>query len=167
MYIEEIRYIKDFADQYWLKAKQNNFKYNESFYNDPNGYYYDLIYKNYTEVIDTYREVNPANALHLSSHKTIVIVYRFIISKVMIIALDQMFLTFEGIFDSTTKVSLIINIAFIAIVFLGFSFIWLPLVLDENETIFKTKNMLSIIPNEILITLPHIDIMLGIDEESN
>ena len=40
----------------------------------------------------------------------------------MIIALDQMFLTFEGIFDSTTNVSLIINIAFIAIVFLGFSF---------------------------------------------
>jgi hypothetical protein len=41
----------------------------------------------------------------------------------------------------------------------------LPYVQRENETIFKTKNMLSIIPNEILINLPHINIMLGIDEQ--
>ena len=29
------------------------------------------------------------------------------------------------------------------------------------------SNMLSIIPNELLITLPHINIMLGIDQENN
>jgi hypothetical protein len=52
-------------------------------------------------------------------------------------------------------------------VLVGFSFIWLPFVLEQNETIFKTKNMLSIIPNDVLVTLPHINIMLGIDEEKN
>ena len=83
------------------------------------------------------------------------------------IAIDKMFLTFEGIFETTTQTSLIINIVFILVVALGFSLIWVPFVVKENETIFKTKNMLSIIPNEILITLPHINVMLGIDDEKN
>ena len=61
----------------------------------------------------------------------------------------------------------IVNIVFILVVALGFSLIWVPFVVKENETIFKTKNMLSIIPNEILITLPHINVMLGIDDEKN
>jgi hypothetical protein len=69
-------------------------------------------------------------------------------------------------FFETTKISLVMNIVFIVIAFLGFSLFWLPFVVEINETIFKTKNMLSIIPNEILITLPHINIMLGIDQEN-
>ena len=76
-------------------------------------------------------------------------------------------MTLEGIFENTIKISLIINILFILVVLVGFSFIWLPFVLEQNETIFKTKNMLSIIPNDVLVTLPHINIMLGIDEEKN
>ena len=48
---------------------------------------------------------------------------------------------------------------------IGFFLIWLPFILMENETMFKTKNMLSIIPNELLINLPHINAMLGIEEE--
>ena len=167
MYIEEIRSIKNSVDDYLIKAKQKAFIYNESFYNHPLGYY-DDVYKKYSKNdTESYKEFNPANALHMSSHKTIFIVYRFIISRVMLIALDQMFITFEGIFDMTSKISLIINLVFFAVVLLGFLFIWLPLVVEESETIFKTKNMLSIIPNEILIALPHINLMLGINEESN
>jgi hypothetical protein len=85
----------------------------------------------------------------------------------LIIAINQIFVTLEGIFENTIKISLIINIVFILVVLVGFSFIWLPFVLEQNETIFKTKNMLSIIPNDVLVTLPHINIMLGIDEEKN
>ena len=68
-------------------------------------------------------------------------------------------------FSDTDNVCLIINIIFIIVVSIGFLLVWLPYVQKENETIFKTKNMLSIIPNEILINLPHINMMLGIDEQ--
>ena len=97
----------------------------------------------------------------------ITIVNRFIISKVMSLSLDELFKTFDGIIKTTTKISLIINIVFIIFVIIGFFLFWIPFILEENETIFKTKNMLSIIPNEILINLPHINILLGIDEEKN
>jgi hypothetical protein len=49
------------------------------------------------------------------------------------------------------------------LVFFGFSAFWIPFVLGENETIYKTKNMLSIIPKELLISLPDINSKLGID----
>ena len=164
-YIEEIRTIKDLVDEYNIESKARNFIYNESFFNDPNGVYEEL-YKNSGNEVE-YRQFNSANAINSTSHKNIFIAFRFIISKVVILTLNKLFSTFESIFDATTKISLIMNIAFILIVFIGFSLFWLPFVVEVNETIFKTKNMLSIIPNEILITLPHINIMLGIDGENN
>ena len=163
MYIEEIRELRDITDDYIVKSEARNYTYNESFYNDPTGCY-EILYENKTE---DYSRLNPVNTLSNPLHKTLFIVYRFIISKVIMIAIDKMFLTFEGIFETTTQTSLIINIVFILVVALGFSLIWVPFVVKENETIFKTKNMLSIIPNEILITLPHINVMLGIDDEKN
>ena len=164
-YIEEIRILKDSVDEYIIKSKEKNFAYNESFFNDPSEKY-EKLYEKYRDVEEEYRSLNPANTLNTTSHKTIFIVYRFIIAKVITLFYSKLFITFEGIFSATTKISLIINISFMIVVLIGFSSLWIPFVIEENETIFKTKNMLSIIPNEILITLPHINIMLGIDEEN-
>ena len=163
-YIEEIRYLRDTVKEYITLSKQKGYKYNESFLNDPHGYYEEILYANHSD--DDYRSLNPVNTLNTTSHKTTFIVYRFIICRVIILALESLFSTFDGIFASTTKVSLIINIAFMLFVIIGFCIIWLPFILRENETIFKTKNMLSIIPNEILISLPHINYMLGLNEDS-
>ena len=162
-YIEEIRMLRDLVDDYNERAEERNFTYNESYFNDPNQFY-EIYYNKFNYASEEYRNLCPANTLNTIAHKNAFIVYNFIISEVMTLALNELFNTFEGIFASTNKVSLIINFVFIAVVFIGFFFIWLPFVLEENETIFKTKNMLSIIPNEILITLPHINILLGIDE---
>ena len=164
MYIEEIRYLKDIVDEYNSKAEKKYYIYNESFFNNPNGLY-EKHYDKYKNDEEEYRKFNPINTLHYNSHKTIFIVYNFIISKVIDLLLDKLFLTFEDIFSTTTKISLIINITFIAVITIGFFLIWLPFILMENETMFKTKNMLSIIPNELLINLPHINAMLGIEEE--
>ena len=79
-------------------------------------------------------------------------------------ALDNLFDAIHLAFDNTSRISIVINVVFIGVVFLGFFALWLPFVLGENETIYKTKNMLSIIPKEVLITLPHINIMLGIED---
>ena len=165
-YIEEIRMLKNTVNDYYAKAEQKNYIYNESFLNDPNGFY-NILYDRFNNVSQDYNNSNPVNTLHYRSHKTIFIVYRFVILKIVNLALTELFNTFEGIFELTTKIGLIINITFIGVVCIGFFLLWLPFVFSENETIFKTKNMLSIIPNEILISLPHINSMLGIEEEKN
>jgi hypothetical protein len=165
-YIEEIRILKDTVDEYIIESSAKNFSYNESFLNCPEGQY-DEISNKYNNVIEDYKRLNPVNALNTNSFKIILVIYRFIIAKVMNLAYSKLFVVFEWMFSTTSKISLLINLGFILIVIIGFLFVWLPFVLEENETILKTKNMLSIIPNELLMTLPHINIMLGLDEENN
>ena len=168
MYIEEIRSIKYQVDNLYELAIQYNFTYNESYFQDPKGNYerHKSLYNNTPEQYQYYEYLNPAKIFSSERHKMLLIVYRFIISEVLTLAINESYKTFEEMFLDTDKVSLIINIIFIVIVSLGFFLIWLPFVHRENETIFRTKNMLSIIPNEILINLPHINIMLGIEDKS-
>jgi hypothetical protein len=87
MYIEEIRILRDFINECLSKSQQKNYLYNESFYNDPHGYYEEL-YDNYNNSKD-YRDLNPANSLQRIEHKNILITYRFIISKVLIIVITN------------------------------------------------------------------------------
>ena len=116
------------------------------------------------DIMKLYNRTNPALILQEDTHKITVIIYRHVVMKVVQAALDNLFDAIHLAFDTTTNVSLILNGIFTGLVVVGFFTMWLPFVLGENETIYKTKNMLSIIPKEVLITLPHINIMLGIEE---
>ena len=116
------------------------------------------------EIMVLYNQTNPALILQEETHKISVIIYRYVVMKVVQSALDNLFDAIHLAFDTTTKISLVINGTFISVVIIGFFAVWLPFVLGENETIYKTKKMLSIIPKEVLITLPHINIMLGIED---
>ena len=164
-YIEEIRIMRDLEKSYLEAAGKYNFTYNESLIGTK---WQDLHYRGFSNnqtMRDLYNRYNPVLILNETTHKTANIIYRFVIMKVVQSALDNLFDAIHVAFDDTIKIGLIINIIFIVVVFVGFTTLWLPFVLGENETIFKTKNMLSIIPREVLFTLPHINIMLGIDDE--
>ena len=164
-YIEELRIMRDLERYYLAEAKKENFLYNESLKGTE---LEDIHYKNFindTEKYDKYNKYNPALIVQQDTHKVAFITYRFVVMKVVQSALDNLFDAVHVAFDDTIKVGYIINIIFMVVVVIGFFAFWLPFVLGENETIYKTKNMLSIIPREVLFTLPHINIMLGIDEE--
>ena len=166
-YIEEIRIMRDLEKYYLQEAAKYNFTYNESLKGTEgeNKHYADFEYnKTKKELYDSY---NPVLILREETHKTANIIYRFVVMKVVQSALDNLFDAIHVAFDITTEMSYVINIIFMVVVFIGFFAMWLPFVLGENETIYKTKNMLSIIPKEVLFTLPHINIMLGIDDDGN
>ena len=99
-------------------------------------------------------------------YKMNIIIYRFIIMKVIEQSIDKLFEAVSINFDETQKISLIINIIFMAVFIVGFVIFWFPFVLEENETIYKAKNMLSIIPKDILLDLPNINVKLGLEGES-
>ena len=164
-YIEEIRIMRDLEKYYLQEAAFYNFTYNESLIGTPGKNKHYRGFENDTEKMRIYNKYNPVLILQEDTHKTAVIIYRFVVMKVVQSALDNLFDAIHVAFDETTEISYIINIVFMAVVFIGFFAMWLPFVLGENETIYKTKNMLSIIPKEVLFTLPHINIMLGIDDE--
>ena len=166
-YIEEIRIMRDLEKSYLEAAAQFNFTYNESLIGTEGETKHYEDFKDDKKKMEIYNRYNPVLILNETTHKTAVIIYRFVVMKVVQSALDNLFDAIHIAFEETIKIGLIINIVFIVVVFIGFTALWLPFVLGENETIYKTKNMLSIIPREVLFTLPHINIMLGIDDEGN
>ena len=159
--------MRDLEKSYLEAAEKYNFTYNESLIGTQgqDKHYKHLLEMEDEEIMKLYNKYNPVLILNETTHKTAVIIYRFVIMKVVQSALDNLFDAIHIAFEDTIRIGLIINIVFIVVVFIGFFSLWLPFVLGENETIFKTKNMLSIIPREVLFTLPHINIMLGIDDE--
>ena len=163
-YIEEIRIMRDLQKSYLANAELYGFEYNESLIGTQ---FEDFLYPKDNETLKLYKKFNPVLILNEDTHKNAIIIYRFVVMKIVQSALDNLFDAIHLAFDDTTTVSYIINITFMVVVTIGFFMFWLPFVLGENDTIYKTKNMLSIIPNEVLFTLPHINIMLGIDEEGN
>ena len=163
-YIEEIRIMRDLQKYYLENAALYNFTYNESLIGTP---LEEFLYPKNATQLELYKQFNPVLILNETTHKNAIIIYRFVVMKIVQSALDNLFDAIHLAFDNTTTFSYIINIAFMVVCFLGFFLFWLPFVLGENDTIYKTKNMLSIIPNEVLFTLPHINIMLGIDEDGN
>ena len=99
-------------------------------------------------------------------YKMNVIIFRFVIMKLIDKSLYKLNEAIKSNFDETMKISLIINIIFIIFIFIVFIIFWLPFVFEENETIYKTKNMLCIIPKDVLLDLPNINTKLGIDGEN-
>ena len=71
---------------------------------------------------------------------------------------------FDELFNKYNSLYLIIDIVFLSVVCLGFIFIWTPFIFGQNKDFHKIKNMLSIIPSELLMDLPDINILLGLEE---
>ena len=161
-FVEEARVLIDRIDKYYEIAEKKNFIYNESLVNEPKGFYEDFI-KQYENNMDEYKRYNPANILNTDSHKKLLITYLYINTQVYSNLISESLKQFEQLFAKYNSVYLILNIAFIIIVSLGFVFIWIPFLLYVNKTFDKIKTMIYIIPNELLMNIPNINNLLSIE----
>ena len=59
-FVEELRTLKDKIDYYYEIAEQKKFIYNESLYNEPNGFYEEFV-KQYENNSEEYLKYNPIN----------------------------------------------------------------------------------------------------------
>ena len=164
MFIEEIRKIRDKIDYYYEIAEKKNYTYNESYFNDPKGLYEEM-YKKHENNIDEYKKYNPANILQTDSHKKLLITYLYINTQVYSFLISESLKQFEQVFAKYNSINLLLNIIFIIFVVLVFIILWIPLILYKIKTFEKLKSMLYIIPNDLLINIPDINNLIGIDEQ--
>ena len=161
-FVEEGRMLRDKIDIYYEIAEKKNFTYNESLFNEPNGCYEDF-YKQYENNVDEYRQYNPANIFRTNSHKKLLITYLYINTQVYSFLISESLSQFDQVFAKYNSINLILNLIFIIIVAIGFIFVWIPFLLYMNKTFGKIKNMIYIIPNELLINIPSINNLVGIE----
>ena len=162
-FVEEIRSLKLKIDNYYKEGYKYGFTFNESYYNNPQNYY-ELYYEKFRDNIDRYKDCNPANVFNTKSHKRLLISYLYINTQVYSSLISQSLEEFDLFFSHANSINMILNVLFIAVVCFGFVFLWLPVLYEEHKKIFKIKDILSIIPSEMLINLPDINTILEIDE---
>ena len=114
---------------------------------------------------EDYQKLDPIYLFNQESHKQSFIIFRHIIKVASENIIQELMRNVNKQMKDNSKYGYILIFVFIGIVFFGFIFGWIPFEIGENETIYKTKNMLSIIPKELLTTLPHIKIMLGLEHQ--
>ena len=158
-YIEEIRTLKCKIDDYYEISDAKNFHYNESLVNSPDGFYEDL-YAQYSSVIDEYTKYNPINIMKTDSHKRLLITYLYINTEFYNAIINESLNKFENLFEKYNSIFLILNIIFIIVVFFGFLFIWIPFIFNINKNFIIIKNMIYIIPSELLINISDINNLL-------
>ena len=132
--------MKYLIDDYYDKAEKRNFTYNESLYNDPNGFY-EEFYNQYENNIDEYGRYNPGNILRYNSHKRLLITYLYINTQVYNFLISESLNQFEQVFSKYNSINLLLNIIFIIVVAFGFLFIWIPFLFNVNKTFIKIKNI--------------------------
>ena len=65
-------------------------------------------------------------------------------------------------FSKYNSINLLLNIIFIIVVAFGFLFIWIPFLFNVNKTFIKIKNMICIIPSELLMSISSINNLVEI-----
>ena len=105
-YIEDLRIIKDLEKSYLEDAAIYNFTYNESLIGEEgeSKYYKDFL-NNITKM-DLYNKYNPVFILNETTHKRAIIIYRFVVMKVVQSALDNLFDAIHVTFEDTISVGL-------------------------------------------------------------
>ena len=162
-FTEEIRVLKDKTDYYYKIADEKNFTYNETYFNCPRRHYDDL-YNKYNDSIDEDKKYNPANVFKTFSNKEIYITYLFINTQVYSFLISESLSQFEQVFSKYNNINLVLNIVFIIVVILGFILLWLPFLFNQSKNFLNIKSLLSLVPSELLNTVPNINNLLGIGE---
>ena len=164
-FTEEIRILKDRADYYYNIAEEKNFVYNETYFNCPKSYYNDT-YDKYKDNLDEYKKYNPANVFKSFSHKEIFITYLFINTQVYSFLISESLSQFGQVFSKYNGINLILNIIFIAVVILGFIFLWLQFLYKQSTNFLYIKSMLSLVPSELLNNVHNLNNLLGFGEQT-
>ena len=118
------------------------------------------MYSQYEDNIEEYKKYNPINILKTDSHKQLLIIYLYINTQVFNSLVEESVKLYEQIYEKYNNLNLILNILFIIVVSLGFFLIWVPFLLYLNKNIDKIKNMIYIIPSELLINIADINNLL-------
>ena len=120
------------------------------------------IPKNET-LLKLYEYAHPMNIFNLENNRRIF----FLLTDIMIPAYSDVYdlLISHAVFDSSSiiKYELYVNCSIVGILIILYLFVWKRHELGLNETIYKTKKMLSIIPVETLMKVKNIAKLLGIE----
>ncbi len=153
-----MRYAKYKFDLMIEASRNTNFTYNNTLI----GSEFDISLSD-----NDYISNDPFQIFNDPTHMNLIILTRYLLRPAYAALKNQLKISISGSMSTFETLYIIIFSVFLTGVVVTYLFIWRPFEDSLNQTIYKTKNMLQIIPKEVLASLSNIHKLLDIGQNLN
>ena len=165
-FVEEIRSLKTDKElmDYYNNQLEKPFTYNFSLFGTSQ--FKDYI-NNLTEgEKDKYEKYNPFRLYSKSEHKNLKSAFYNLIKPANTYLFNEMTTALDDYIRNNGNIFIYLWYGYGALIIICYVSIWKPFEFSLSDVIFKTKNMLSIIPKEVLANVGNIQKLLGINQNA-
>jgi hypothetical protein len=161
-YLEELRTQKNYFDKMLYTVNETKYKYNNTLYGTYN--YEDLKENsksvNYNET--EYNDLDPFNIFNQEHVFQLSIIRRYFLLPIYNDTLNEFYICIKNFWSTSYDIFLAVMIILLLLMTTFYLAYWIPTIFTIDEDIYKTKNMLSIIPKDVLATIPGINKLLNL-----
>ena len=163
-YLYELRVQKKYFDILLQDAKKANYTYNNTLSGDEK-YYNKLLEENKNKInydsalyeqLDPFKIYNEENVFKLS------MIRRYLLMPIYNETLNNFYTSMKDFWSTSYNIFLAVMIVFLLLTTAFYLAYWIPSIYLQDESIYKTKNMLAIIPKDVLTTIPNINKLLNL-----
>jgi hypothetical protein len=162
---EDIRNLRGITHSARKFQKEFKFNYNYSMYGTP--YYESTYLPKDQHTLDIYLEYGPFSILNSNMHDKLRFNFQFLIIPSFTALFNDIM---NGVYKNISNIQLLTLIQTSiegAVLVVLFIFFWLKFIKSLNVSIYKTKNMLTIIPRDVLASVWNIRQLLDIESTNN
>ena len=157
--------LKNSHDLKQKMAEAYGFKYNLTLFGTPG--YADLNATLSPEEQSIYHSLHPIQTFNSLEHSKIILIVKHILIPVIEDLMSVLENSNQSHKDSFTKVIKIIIYCYLCLVVSFYFLVWRAIEKNVGQTIVKAKNMLNIIPKEILVNLQSVYSLFRINVNSS
>lgn len=161
--IEEMRVIKSQKMGKDHGIKNNNFTYNNTLFGTD---LYEMYFPktNNQEIMKRYFNLAPLQLFKSKEYYNIKLIFDYFLKPAFVLLNTELEKAIDAYILEKEVAFYLVSALYLFFVICLYLFIWKPFEFKLNNMIFKTKNMLSIIPKEILASLANIQTLLCINQ---
>ena len=155
-YLQLLRINKNYFEVLVKISKANNFNYNNTLYKTIYEYQPPENQKELYLKKDYFQIFNEKTTFELS------IMRFYFIAPIFDYLMDNFYNSINSFWSGKHNLYMITMILFFIFFTAFFGLYWIPFIYKQDEDIYKTKNMLSIIPKDVLASLKNISKLLNV-----
>lgn len=160
VFIEEIREMKNREKYTTNQSNQKGYKYNLTL----NGL--DQYFDYYPNPIpDDYYALSPINTFNENTYWKIKYIYQYFLKPSVRMILKELSTCFKNFIYFFSIMLLMSNLLYFILTSGAYLIVWKPYENKMNKLVYQTKNMLSILPKETLLTISNIVTLLDINQK--
>ncbi len=166
-YLAELRNQKNYFDKMLSDANDKIYKYNNTLFGTDK--YEELMNSNNNPDFNQteYEEIDPFNIFNEEHLFQLSMIRRYFLLPIYNDTLNDFYKSINNFWGTSYDIFLAVMIVLLLLTTTFYLAYWIPTIYSIDEDIYKTKNMLSIIPTNILIYKNNVEILKDLFESKD